>query len=246
MDPTLRVTTISAILGQLFMSLSIFGCQQNFVQRYCSMSSQSKVNKWVQGAFMLQLASQQFYTRELFLIPSKHLMNYSNIDSLIFSQDYLGQHSYYDSLVFPILGSWYGHLCQLSQLRSESARLHHWQWRDRTILRRRQIHIPSRILRTRLSLPFQRGSQVSVENNSQQYLIMIKLLFCCCLANLKHFFPVWWYRTSILWPLSHGRISSCKSLPARGWVTKHNCGWWSSLVSLIEWTVNPTIQTGIL
>lgn len=43
MDPTIRVTTISATLGQLFMSLSIFGCQQNFVQRYCSMSSQRKV-----------------------------------------------------------------------------------------------------------------------------------------------------------------------------------------------------------
>ncbi|XP_050460775.1 sodium-coupled monocarboxylate transporter 1 [Cataglyphis hispanica] len=43
MDPTVRVTTISATLGQLFMSLSIFGCQQNFVQRYCSMSSQRKV-----------------------------------------------------------------------------------------------------------------------------------------------------------------------------------------------------------
>ncbi|XP_014475727.1 PREDICTED: sodium-coupled monocarboxylate transporter 2 [Dinoponera quadriceps] len=45
MDPTIRVTTLSATLGQLFMSLSIFGCQQNFVQRYCSMSSQRKVVK---------------------------------------------------------------------------------------------------------------------------------------------------------------------------------------------------------
>lgn len=45
MDPTLRVTTVSATLGQLFMSLSIFGCQQNFVQRYCSMTSQRKVAK---------------------------------------------------------------------------------------------------------------------------------------------------------------------------------------------------------
>ncbi|XP_011629551.1 sodium-coupled monocarboxylate transporter 2 [Pogonomyrmex barbatus] len=45
MDPTVRVTTMSATLGQLFMSLSIFGCQQNFVQRYCSMSSQRKVVK---------------------------------------------------------------------------------------------------------------------------------------------------------------------------------------------------------
>ncbi|XP_046823476.1 sodium-coupled monocarboxylate transporter 1 [Vespa crabro] len=45
MDPTLRVTTISAVLGQLFMSLSIFGCQQNFVQRYCSMKSKREVVK---------------------------------------------------------------------------------------------------------------------------------------------------------------------------------------------------------
>ncbi|KAL1498087.1 hypothetical protein ABEB36_008942 [Hypothenemus hampei] len=44
-DPTIRVTTPSAIVGQLFMSLSIFGCQQNFVQRYCSMDSQKKVTK---------------------------------------------------------------------------------------------------------------------------------------------------------------------------------------------------------
>ncbi|KAG8258869.1 hypothetical protein J6590_024188 [Homalodisca vitripennis] len=48
-DPTIRVTTTSAILGQLFMSLSIFGCQQNFVQRYCSMESQSKVTKTLLG-----------------------------------------------------------------------------------------------------------------------------------------------------------------------------------------------------
>ncbi|KAJ8684371.1 hypothetical protein QAD02_020163, partial [Eretmocerus hayati] len=45
LDPTIRVTTLSAIVGQLFMSLSIFGCQQNFVQRYCSMGSQRKVVK---------------------------------------------------------------------------------------------------------------------------------------------------------------------------------------------------------
>nr|XP_033340160.1 sodium-coupled monocarboxylate transporter 1 [Megalopta genalis]XP_033340166.1 sodium-coupled monocarboxylate transporter 1 [Megalopta genalis] len=45
LDPTVRVTTLSATLGQLFMSLSIFGCQQNFVQRYCSMTSQRKVVK---------------------------------------------------------------------------------------------------------------------------------------------------------------------------------------------------------
>ncbi|XP_046753749.1 sodium-coupled monocarboxylate transporter 1 [Diprion similis] len=45
LDPTVRVATVSAVVGQLFMSLSIFGCQQNFVQRYCSMSSQRKVTK---------------------------------------------------------------------------------------------------------------------------------------------------------------------------------------------------------
>ncbi|XP_057651521.1 sodium-coupled monocarboxylate transporter 1 [Diorhabda carinulata] len=45
MDLTTRVTTTSAIIGQLFMSLSIFGCQQNFVQRYCSMRSQKEVTR---------------------------------------------------------------------------------------------------------------------------------------------------------------------------------------------------------
>ncbi|CAG9860627.1 unnamed protein product [Phyllotreta striolata] len=44
-DPTVRVTTISAVTGQLFMSLSILGCQQSFVQRYCSMESQKQVTK---------------------------------------------------------------------------------------------------------------------------------------------------------------------------------------------------------
>ncbi|XP_062533303.1 sodium-coupled monocarboxylate transporter 1-like [Armigeres subalbatus] len=38
-DFTVRVDTTSAWLGQLFMSLSIFGCQQSFVQRYLSMGS---------------------------------------------------------------------------------------------------------------------------------------------------------------------------------------------------------------
>lgn len=45
LNPTIRVTTTSALIGQLFMSLSILGCQQNFVQRYCSMGSQRKVTK---------------------------------------------------------------------------------------------------------------------------------------------------------------------------------------------------------
>lgn len=45
MDPTIRVATVSALLGQLFMSLSIFGCQQNFVQRYCSMDSLKTVRR---------------------------------------------------------------------------------------------------------------------------------------------------------------------------------------------------------
>ncbi|XP_015594854.1 sodium-coupled monocarboxylate transporter 1 isoform X2 [Cephus cinctus] len=49
LDPTIRVTTVSAIIGQLFMSLSVFGCQQNFVQRYCSMNSQREVVKTMMG-----------------------------------------------------------------------------------------------------------------------------------------------------------------------------------------------------
>lgn len=43
MDPTVRVDTMSAIFGQLFMSISIYGCQQTFVQRYCSMSSEARL-----------------------------------------------------------------------------------------------------------------------------------------------------------------------------------------------------------
>ncbi|CAG9838294.1 unnamed protein product [Diabrotica balteata] len=44
-DPTVRVTTISAVFGTLFMSLSILGCQQSFVQRYLSMGSRQQVTK---------------------------------------------------------------------------------------------------------------------------------------------------------------------------------------------------------
>ncbi|XP_053682409.1 sodium-coupled monocarboxylate transporter 1 isoform X1 [Sabethes cyaneus] len=44
-DFTIRVDTTSAWLGQLFMSLSIFGCQQNFVQRYLSMNTFKDVRR---------------------------------------------------------------------------------------------------------------------------------------------------------------------------------------------------------
>jgi sodium-coupled monocarboxylate transporter 8/12 len=44
-DMTTRVDTTSAWIGQLFMSLSLFGCQQNFVQRYLSMKSTKEVTK---------------------------------------------------------------------------------------------------------------------------------------------------------------------------------------------------------
>ncbi|KAF0770336.1 sodium-coupled monocarboxylate transporter 2 isoform X2 [Aphis craccivora] len=59
MDPTIRVSTISATLGQLFMSLSMFGCQQNFVQRYFSMDSQKQVEKalWLTIPLMIFLFS---------------------------------------------------------------------------------------------------------------------------------------------------------------------------------------------
>lgn len=44
-DPTVRVDTLSALIGQLFMSVSIYGCQQTFVQRYCSMKSEARVRR---------------------------------------------------------------------------------------------------------------------------------------------------------------------------------------------------------
>lgn len=48
-DVTTRVDTTSAWLGQLFMSLSLFGCQQNFVQRYVSMKCLKDVKRTLQG-----------------------------------------------------------------------------------------------------------------------------------------------------------------------------------------------------
>ncbi|XP_058812501.1 sodium-coupled monocarboxylate transporter 1-like isoform X2 [Topomyia yanbarensis] len=44
-DLHLRVTTTSAWLGELFMSLSLLGCQQNFVQRYLSMPTLCKIRR---------------------------------------------------------------------------------------------------------------------------------------------------------------------------------------------------------
>lgn len=46
-DLTTRVDTGSAYLGQLFISLSILGCQQNLVQRYLSMKSEKEVKRLV-------------------------------------------------------------------------------------------------------------------------------------------------------------------------------------------------------
>lgn len=42
---TVRADTLSAWLGQFFISMSQFGCQQNFIQRYLSMPSLKKINK---------------------------------------------------------------------------------------------------------------------------------------------------------------------------------------------------------
>ncbi|XP_055681231.1 sodium-coupled monocarboxylate transporter 1-like [Lutzomyia longipalpis] len=44
-DFTVRVDTLSAWSGQLFMSLSQFGCSQNFVQRYLSLKTFAEVKK---------------------------------------------------------------------------------------------------------------------------------------------------------------------------------------------------------
>lgn len=44
-DLHLRVSTTSAWLGELFMSLSLLGCQQNFVQRYLSMPTLCKIRQ---------------------------------------------------------------------------------------------------------------------------------------------------------------------------------------------------------
>ncbi|KAI5714016.1 hypothetical protein M8J76_009605 [Diaphorina citri] len=49
LDPTVRVTTTSALIGQLFMSVSLYGCQQNFVQRYCSMGSFKRISQTLWG-----------------------------------------------------------------------------------------------------------------------------------------------------------------------------------------------------
>lgn len=37
---------MSAFLGNIFIVLSQMGCQQNFVQRYLSMSSQKDITKY--------------------------------------------------------------------------------------------------------------------------------------------------------------------------------------------------------
>lgn len=44
-DVTTRIDTFSAWIGQLFISLSVLGCQQNNVQRYMSLKSQKDVTR---------------------------------------------------------------------------------------------------------------------------------------------------------------------------------------------------------
>lgn len=44
-DITSRVDTMSAWMGQLFVSIGILGCQQNLVQRYLSMNSEKEIRK---------------------------------------------------------------------------------------------------------------------------------------------------------------------------------------------------------
>ncbi|XP_065339474.1 sodium-coupled monocarboxylate transporter 2-like [Cloeon dipterum] len=43
LDPTIRLTTISAIVGQIFISTSVYGCQQAFAQRYRSLPNRKAV-----------------------------------------------------------------------------------------------------------------------------------------------------------------------------------------------------------
>ena len=60
-DPTVRVSTVSALLGQFFISLSLYGCQQSFVQRYLSMKTQEKVVRY--GTLFMSLLIK-FYRYE--------------------------------------------------------------------------------------------------------------------------------------------------------------------------------------
>lgn len=45
-DPTTRVDTISAWVGQLFMSISVLGCHQCIAQRYLSMKTVKQVQRY--------------------------------------------------------------------------------------------------------------------------------------------------------------------------------------------------------
>lgn len=45
MDPTVRVSTTSAILGTLCNTLSSYGCQQNYTRRYRSMKNLKEVKR---------------------------------------------------------------------------------------------------------------------------------------------------------------------------------------------------------
>jgi solute carrier family 5 (sodium-coupled monocarboxylate transporter), member 8/12 len=42
-DVTRRIDTTSAVIGELFMALSLLGCQQNYVQKYLSMESVKQI-----------------------------------------------------------------------------------------------------------------------------------------------------------------------------------------------------------
>ncbi|EEB10804.1 sodium/iodide cotransporter, putative [Pediculus humanus corporis] len=77
-DPEIRVTTVSALLGQFFISTFTFGCQQHFVQRYASMKSLEAVRR----SFWIVLPLTFFFFTLYWVAGAVIYANYAYCDPL--------------------------------------------------------------------------------------------------------------------------------------------------------------------
>lgn len=123
-DLTVRVDTTSAWIGQLFMSLSLFGCQQNFVQRYLSMKSIKDVTKYVKT---------YWDGRAIVWINFVQLQNADD------------EYSSHHCAVLAIMDCRNGNLFSLLRLWPAQVWLHKIRWRHPTVLHGRQILVHPRV-----------------------------------------------------------------------------------------------------
>lgn len=109
-DLTTRVDTGSAYLGQLFISLSILGCQQNLVQRYLSMKTEKEVKRLV----YTKAKNNEYMLWKLHIYTKTQKKNYQiDKDKL---QNTVCQRTLHCCFIHITVDSGYGHLLNIHQV----------------------------------------------------------------------------------------------------------------------------------